>query len=377
MEWIVELTDVTKRHGSTPAVDRLSLRIRRGEFFSILGPSGSGKTTTLRLLAGFDEPDEGAVFIDGRPMGGVPPQRRPVNTVFQQYALFPHMTVADNVAFGLKMRGEPGDLIRARVGEMLALVKLEGKAARYPAALSGGEQQRAALARALVNKPAVLLLDEPMAALDQQLRRGMQVELKALQSTLGMTFVCVTHHQEEALMLSDRIAVMREGRLLQVGEPRELYERPAQGWVAEFIGLSNAIHGLVAEVAADQILVRPTEWPDLGLLKSRSTSRRRAGDSVSLLVRPEHLRLARDPVASPGTNQVRARVAGAFYGGATIQYRLVLRDRLDDRLEWTACVPAVPSEDKPFAIGETLWVSWSLEDGLLIPAPPSAPSVSG
>lgn len=362
MEWIVELIDVTKRHGSTVAVDRLSLQIRRGEFFSILGPSGSGKTTTLRLLAGFDEPDEGAIVIDGRPMRHVPPQQRPVNTVFQHYALFPHMTVAQNVAFGLEMRGQPRSAVQRRVDEALAMVKLQGKEARYPSALSGGEQQRAALARALVNAPAVLLLDEPMSALDHQLRRGMQGELQALQAQLGMTFVCVTHHQEEALMMSDRVGVMHEGRLLQVGTPRELYEQPAQGWVAEFIGTSNRLQGEITEVRDGTAGLRVTGFPDAMPIRVRAAGRHRLGDQVTLIIRPERLRLTREPVASAGDNRVSARVARVSYGGPLVQYRV----RVSDRLEWTVCMPNVSSEQKPLAAGEAVFMSWGLEDAVLL-----------
>src|SRR5438552_3260972 len=217
------MREVTKRHGTTLAVDHLSLTIRKGEFFAILGPSGSGKTTTLRLLAGFEQPDAGEIIIEGQPMQGVPPNRRPVNLVFQNYALFPHLTVAQNVAFGLEMKGLPAAEISPRVAETLEMVRLAGKQDRLPSQLSGGEQQRVALARALVNRPAVLLLDEPLGALDKQLRLEMEVELKALQERVGITFVCVTHDQEEALTMSDRLAVMNHGRLLQDGTAKRFH----------------------------------------------------------------------------------------------------------------------------------------------------------
>src|SRR2546426_4066152 len=237
----VVMREVTKRHGTTVAVDHLSLSIRKGEFFAILGPSGSGKTTTLRLLAGFEQPDAGEIIIEGQPMQGVSPNHRPVNLVFQNYALFPHMTVARNVAFGLEMKGLPSAEIGPRVAEALEMVRLVGKQDRLPSQLSGGEQQRVALARALVNRPAVLLLDEPLGALDKQLRLEMEVELKALQERVGITFVCVTHDQEEALTMSDRLAVMHHGRLLQVGTPEEIYTAPASAFVASFIGVSNSL----------------------------------------------------------------------------------------------------------------------------------------
>jgi len=228
----VHVTALTKRHGDTLAVDGLSFEVKENEFFSILGPSGSGKTTTLRLLAGLLQPDGGDIFVNGQSMSGLPPNQRPVNTVFQDYALFPHMTVWNNVAFGLRMQGVPPSDITTRVEEVLNIVKLPGKAERLPSELSGGEQQRVALARALVNRPAVILLDEPLGALDQQLRQAMQGELKMIQAQAGATFICVTHHQSEALFLSDRIAVMHEGRVVQVGTPEELYAQPQSLFVA-------------------------------------------------------------------------------------------------------------------------------------------------
>ncbi len=240
-ELSVDIRDLVKYHGGTLAVDHLSLQIRRGEFFSLLGPSGSGKTSTLRLLAGFEDPDSGEILIEGKSMRRVPPHVRPVNIVFQSYALFPHMTVETNISFGLQMRRLPRGETRSRVGRALEMVKLVGKEHRFPSGLSGGEQQRVALARALVNQPAVLLLDEPLGALDQQLRQEMQVELKAIQQQINLTFLFVTHHQEEALTMSDRLAVMNHGRILQVGTPEEIYESPASLFVAQFIGISNQL----------------------------------------------------------------------------------------------------------------------------------------
>jgi spermidine/putrescine transport system ATP-binding protein len=225
----VELSEVTKRFGEFTAVDDLTLEIREGEFFSLLGPSGCGKTTTLRMIAGFEEPTEGEIRVAGEPMRGVPPYKRPVNTVFQSYAIFPHLNVFDNVAFGLRRAGVKGDELRQRVTEACAMVQLEGFEKRKPGALSGGQQQRVALARALVNRPKVLLLDEPLGALDLKLRKEMQLELKSLQHEVGITFVYVTHDQEEALTMSDRIAVMNEGRVQQVADPTTLYELPKNG----------------------------------------------------------------------------------------------------------------------------------------------------
>ncbi len=224
---------MTKRYGETTAVDRLNLEIARGEFFSILGPSGCGKTTTLRMLAGFIVPEEGEIFPDGKSVTSVPPYRRDVNTVFQSYALFEHLSVADNVAFGLRRRKVPRPEIAERVGQMLDLVQLSARRHAKPAELSGGQQQRVALARALVNVPAILLLDEPLGALDLKLRREMQIELKRIQREVGVTFVFVTHNQEEALTMSDRVAVISDGVLQQVGRPAEVYDRPMNGFVAD------------------------------------------------------------------------------------------------------------------------------------------------
>jgi len=241
MNAAIELEAVAKRYGAHAAVDGVSLAIGEGEFFSLLGPSGCGKTTTLRMIAGFVEPDEGRILLHGDDVTSVPPNRRPVNMVFQQYALFPHMSVYDNVAFGLSVRGVPRKEHGDRVNEILRVVALEGYEKRRPRQLSGGQQQRVALARALVNRPAALLLDEPLGALDVKLRRHMQLELKRIQHEIGTTFVYVTHDQEEALAMSDRIAVMNGGRVEQLGTPRDIYEHPASDFVADFVGTVNVL----------------------------------------------------------------------------------------------------------------------------------------
>src|SRR4051795_10510654 len=241
----VELQGVTKRFGAVVAVDHLDLRIARGAFYSLLGPSGCGKTTTLRMIAGFDQPTEGRIFLEGEPVETVPPYHRNVNTVFQSYALFEHLDVEDNVAFGLKRRKVEKDEIRSRVAEALALVEMKGRENAKPRELSGGQKQRVALARALVNRPAVLLLDEPLGALDLKLRKQMQVELKGIQREVGITFLYVTHDQEEALAMSDRIAVMEDGEVRQCGTPEEVYERPQGPFVAGFIGISNLLPATV------------------------------------------------------------------------------------------------------------------------------------
>jgi len=238
---------VTKRFGETVAVDALDLEIEKGEFFSLLGPSGCGKTTTLRMVAGFEQPSGGHIYLDGEPVEAVPPYKRNVNTVFQSYALFEHLSVEDNVAFGLKRRRVASDEIRSRVAEALELVELHGREKSRPRELSGGQKQRVALARALVNRPAVLLLDEPLGALDLKLRKQMQVELKGIQREVGITFLYVTHDQEEALAMSDRIAVMEDGEVKQCGTPEEVYEQPSGAFVAGFIGISNLLAGVVQD----------------------------------------------------------------------------------------------------------------------------------
>ena len=353
---------VVKRHGATTAVDRLSLQIRRGEFFSLLGPSGSGKTTSLRLLAGFETPDEGEILIEGRPMAGMPPNRRPVNLVFQSYALFPHLTVARNVAFGLEMQGLPKAEIHARVGTTLEMVRLASKHDRFPTQLSGGEQQRVALARALINRPAVLLLDEPLAALDQQLRQEMQGELKAIQEEVGITFVCVTHHQEEALTMSDRLAVMDQGRVLQVGTPREIYESPASLFVANFIGVSNALNGSVVEIEGGRCLIRATELPEPIEIRACATRSLTTGSRVTLVLRPERIHLSRDLHGYGYDNSLRARVAKAGYNGKELRYDV----RLADGLLWHAWLSNTGGNEKPFEAGECIHVRWKEEDAVVL-----------
>jgi spermidine/putrescine transport system ATP-binding protein len=306
---LVRLEGVRKRYGEVVALDGVDLEIRRGEFFSLLGPSGCGKTTLLRLLAGFETPDAGRVLIGGKDMAGVPPYERPVNTVFQNYALFPHMTVAGNIAFGLRMKGLPPGEIRKKVAWALELVDLLGLEGRYPRELSGGQKQRVALARALVLEPQVLLLDEPLSALDLKLRQELRVELMQLQRRLGTTFVFVTHDQEEALVMSDRIAVMRAGRVEQVGLPDEVYERPKNRFVADFLGRSNLLPARPHPLGA--------ETP-LGPLRLKSPLEREA----LLVIRPEKIRLYPKGATPPRENLVVAQVEEIVYTGAENQYYL-------------------------------------------------------
>ncbi len=308
---MVELVHASKRFGDVVAVADLCLQVRAGEFLTLLGPSGCGKTTTLRLIAGFEQPSSGEIFIAGQRVNHLPPHRREVNTVFQSYALFPHLNVFENVAFGLRLRHVPDREVVKRVREALALVQLEGYEQRWPRQLSGGQQQRVALARALVLAPRVLLLDEPLGALDLKLRREMQLELKALQRRLGTTFVYVTHDQEEALTMSDRIAVMNGGTLEQLGEAHEVYEHPATRFVAEFLGEANLVPAKVLEVAERLVTaeVHGPQLPPTRLLVAREpTARLSPGDEVLLMVRPERLRL--EPEGDEGTHALGGVSAG-------------------------------------------------------------------
>ena len=300
----VRLDGVTKRFGEVVAVDNVSVAIERGRFFALLGPSGCGKTTTLRMIGGFEEPDAGTIFLGDRPVTGLPPYKRDVNTVFQSYALFPHLSIFENVAFGLRRRKEPRRQIAARVNEMLALVELEGLGKRKPRQLSGGQQQRVALARALVNSPRVLLLDEPLGALDLKLRKQMQLFLKRIQHDLGITFVHVTHDQDEAMTMADTIAVMNRGRIEQLGPPAELYERPRTRFVAGFLGVSNLFP---ATVVGDD-LVRCADGTEVHVpLNGRS-------GSVAVGIRPEKLRVDGD-----GVNRLAGIVAETAYVGVATQ----------------------------------------------------------
>jgi spermidine/putrescine transport system ATP-binding protein len=325
----VRLDRVTKRFGDFTAVDDLSLTIERGEFFSLLGPSGCGKTTTLRMVGGFEEASAGIIYLGEQDVTDLPPFRRDVNTVFQNYALFPHLSVYENVAFGLRRRKVSDDEIRRRVAEMLELVELPGYEHRKPGQLSGGQQQRVALARALINHPRVLLLDEPLGALDLKLRKQMQIELKRIQTEVGITFVYVTHDQEEAMTMSDRIAVMRSGRIEQLGPPEELYERPRTEFVAGFLGVSNLIDGRVT--GRDNGLVEIT-LPDGTRLRAPAEGTP-AQREVRMGVRPEKLRVtAADTehraAIGEGLNAIEGTILDASYIGVSTQYLVETMDRL-------------------------------------------------
>jgi len=313
-EVAVGIRDVTKRFGDVVAVDSLDLDIGDGEFFSLLGPSGCGKTTTLRMIAGLEFPTQGSVTIFGEEMGLRPPNRRPVNTVFQSYALFPHMTVAQNIGFGLEMQGIDATEISGRVGDAIDLVRLTGMGDRRPKQLSGGQQQRVALARALVNRPKVLLLDEPLGALDLKLRQAMQLELKEIQREVGITFIYVTHDQEEALTMSDRIGVMHEGRLLQVAPSEEIYEQPSTRFVAEFIGETNFMSGTIERPG----IVRLDDGTEV---KARTHSG--SGTTVTLTLRPEKIDLHHPGEDIPEHfNQLHGTIRRRLYYGDSLYYEI-------------------------------------------------------
>ncbi len=324
----VRIANVTKRFGAVTAVDAMDLSVERGSFYSFLGPSGCGKTTTLRMIAGFEQPTSGEIYLAGEPVAGVPPYRRSVNTVFQHYALFPHMNVAQNVGYGLRQRkgSTKADETR-RVGEALELVRLAGYEQRRTWEMSGGQQQRVALARALINHPTVLLLDEPLGALDLKLRKEMQLELKALQQEVGITFVYVTHDQEEALTMSDTIVVMQHGRIQQQGRPTELYERPINRFVADFIGVSNPIEGALLEhdPATGRGLVQADTGLRLAGVVTDPAARPAPGARVVIAIRPERMRVEAAAHAQPvgdGWTSIEGRVHQGTYLGDETEFRI-------------------------------------------------------
>ncbi len=322
---LLQVDAVVKRFGGFAAVNRLSLDIKAGEFFALLGPSGCGKTTLLRMLGGFETPDGGRILLDGQDISGVPPHRRPVNMMFQNYALFPHLSVRDNIAFGLKRARLPRAEIDARVAEMVALVSLEGMEKRKPEQLSGGQRQRVALARALARRPRLLLLDEPLAALDKKLRENTQAELIRLQRQIGMTFIIVTHDQEEAMMMADRIGVMKAGRLQQVATPRQLYEAPNSRWIAEFVGGINIIDGEVESRDAGRMTVATQA---AGRVTAAAPSQALTTDQVCVAIRPEKVRLSRGEATpeahAAAINRLEGVIAGISYLGGQTRYQVRL-----------------------------------------------------
>lgn len=358
---LIRFENVTKRFGETVAVSGISLDIYEREFFALLGPSGCGKTTLMRMLAGFETPSEGRITLAGSDLAGVPPYRRPVNMMFQSYALFPHMTVRDNIAFGLKRESLPHAEIAARVDEMLKLVNLVSYGGRKPDQLSGGQRQRVALARSLAKRPKVLLLDEPMAALDKKLREQTQFELMELQQTLGTTFLIVTHDQEEAMTVADRIAVMDHGRLAQVATPAEIYEQPNSRYVAEFVGDINLIEAEVARVAPGEIALKTGAMPaELRVTQSTDV---KAGDKVAVALRPEKIRIGKEPLADVTANCARGTVYDIAYLGDLSIYHV----HLDSGLMLKAAKPNLSRQlDPPIEWDDVVHLSWTPDAGIVL-----------
>ena len=360
----IRFENITKRFGNFTAVDNLTLDIYEREFFSLLGPSGCGKTTLMRMLAGFEEPTEGRILLQGKDISGVPPYKRPTNMMFQSYALFPHMSVEKNIAFGLKQDNLPKGEIDTRVEEMLKLVKLEPFAKRKPAQLSGGQRQRVALARSLAKRPKVLLLDEPLGALDKKLREETQFELMDIQQTLGLTFLIVTHDQEEAMTVSDRIAVMDKGIIMQVATPAEIYEAPNSRYVADFIGDINILEGTVTQT--DSALGAP------GLVRIDSDGLSVAaeqecqavkGDHVAYAVRPEKVRISQEQPADTSLNAAYGEVWDIGYLG---DFSVFLVKMEDGRIVRAAQANVSRLVDRPITFGDMVWLTWSRDAGLVL-----------
>ena len=353
----IRIERLAKDFGGVLAVNDVSLSVASGEFFSLLGPSGCGKTTLLRMIGGFVLPDSGAVFIDSVDVSGLPPNKRPTNMVFQSYAIFPHLNVRDNIAYGLRSEGVPAAERDKRVAEALALIKLEGYGERRATELSGGERQRVALARALVKRPKVLLLDEPLGALDKRLRDSMQAELRQLQRQVGITFVFVTHDQDEALSMSDRIAVMEKGTILQVSDPKTLYEAPASRAIAEFIGAMNFFEGRIVSVGPAVAV----ETSALGRIEAPGQPGLAAGMKVTAALRPERLALSKQRMIGPS---VEGRIAGVSYFGERTHFRLGVTGA--DKPVLVAAQNDAHAER--YAPGDSVFIAWAPESVVLLPA---------
>ncbi|MDQ5847691.1 MAG: ABC transporter ATP-binding protein [Pseudomonadota bacterium] len=362
---LLDIRNVTRRFGDFVAVDDVSFSVNAGEFFTLLGPSGCGKTTLLRMIAGFDQPDAGDIVLDGVDLKATPPEKRPIHTVFQSYALFPHMTVAQNVAFPLRMAGKDRSEIHAKVNDALTQVKLTEKAGQFPHALSGGQKQRVALARGLVNRPRLLLLDEPLAALDAKLREQLQIELINLQKEVGITFVYVTHDQTEALALSHRIAVMNHGHIEQLDEPSRLYSFPATRFVADFIGHCNLFDGKVAaaESSAGGALI-DLDVQGLGRIRARAPDGVVAGSAGSLAVRPEKIRISATLAQAADENHCAGRVRDFLYMGDVTVY--IVETQGGHQVE-ALLANSAAGRTQFFEVGDAVEAAWRFDAGHFIP----------
>ncbi|MBP2463503.1 MULTISPECIES: ABC transporter ATP-binding protein [unclassified Rhizobium] len=360
----IRFENITKRFGNFTAVDNLTLDIYEREFFSLLGPSGCGKTTLMRMLAGFEEPTEGRILLQGKDISGVPPYKRPTNMMFQSYALFPHMSVEKNIAFGLKQDNLAKGEIDTRVEEMLKLVKLEQFAKRKPAQLSGGQRQRVALARSLAKRPKVLLLDEPLGALDKKLREETQFELMDIQQTLGLTFLIVTHDQEEAMTVSDRIAVMDKGIIMQVATPAEIYEAPNSRYVADFIGDINILEGTVTQTDSALGALGLVRIDSDGLsVAAEQECQAVKGDHVAYAVRPEKVRISQEQPADTSLNAAYGEVWDIGYLG---DFSVFLVKMEDGRIVRAAQANVSRLVDRPITFGDMVWLTWSRDAGLVL-----------
>ena len=363
MDDFLHFEGVSKSYGEVRAVVDVTLRVRKGEIFSLLGPSGCGKTTLLRIAAGFEQPDRGRVYLDGEDITDLPPNRRQVNTIFQNYALFPHLTVRENIAFGLRVSGEGRETVDRAVNEMLARVQMETQAAKRPDQISGGQKQRVAIARALVNRPDVLLLDEPLAALDLKLRQRMLIELDEIHDQVGITFLNVTHDQGEAMGLSDRIAVMNEGRIEQVGTPAEIYEAPTSSFAAAFIGDTNFFDGTVTEaIGDDHSRLCIDGFPNLVCYNDRP---RQVGDLVHLSIRPERFVISREaPPEDADHNRVEGEVEDVVYLGSLTRYWVRVGEA---RLAVTRQHRRyLLDEETPITWKDRVWLRWHIDDGYML-----------
>ena len=359
----LEFREVSKSFGSITAVDNVSLEVKRGEFFSLLGPSGCGKTTMLRLLAGFERPDSGRVLLDGADITDLPPNKRKVNTIFQNYALFPHMTVWENIAFGLKVAKKPFHEISREVDKMLQLIQMTDQSHKKPDQLSGGQKQRVAVARALINKPQVLLLDEPLAALDLKLRQRMLIELDLIHDEVGITFLYVTHDQGEAMSLSDRIAVMSAGKVQQIGTPPEVYETPRTSFVAAFIGDTNFFEGSVESLLnGDYSRIKVEDFPDIVCFNDKQIL---AGNPVYLSIRPEKIRISRDKPEDlpPHVNLYPAKVEDVIYLGSTTKYWVRMGEY---RISLLRQHGRFFLDEKPIRWQDDVWIWWHSDDGFML-----------